>query len=464
MEQNKEEIYILKEKDFILTSDKNIEYKIKLSIDNNDLFCITAISSKTIPLKKYFLSSTLNDLIKNRFFKIFLNIEEIFRELENKIEKSTIYEETNILYLDIPIGLTIINDIILKINETEESKDDMIEHLKFELNEKNNIINQKDNKIKELENKLKEKEINGIYINNKNEGYNEELKINMNYENIIEIELETNQNNKEIKIINDNLFKRDKTVLFINKDKKDFSNFFNFDKIGKYKILILNNNKLEKLSEIFKECKELKTINFLKFNTTNIKDMNSMFYGCESLTSIDISKLSTKNVQYMNSMFYGCEYLQSINVSNLNTKEVENMSFMFSECSSLTSIDISSFNTENVKNMNGIFNGCSSLTSIDISNFNTKNVQYMNSMFYGCESLKSIDVSKFDTKKVTNMNYMFCDCSSLKSIDISNFELDNVKQIENLFDGCFNLNRIYVSKFNKEKFAYIMDDSKLKLK
>ena len=46
MEQNKEEIYILKEKDFILTSDKNIEYKIKLSIDNNDLFCITAISSK----------------------------------------------------------------------------------------------------------------------------------------------------------------------------------------------------------------------------------------------------------------------------------------------------------------------------------------------------------------------------------------------------------------------------------
>ena len=181
MEQNEDEIFILKEKEFILISDKNIKYKIKLSINSNDLFCITAISTKNIPLKKYSLSSTLNDLIKNRFFKIFLNTEEIFIELENKIEKSTIIEETNILYLNIPIGLTIINDIILKIKETEKSKDDLIEELKIELKEKNKIINQKDNKIKELEQKLKEKEINDIYKNHINEKYKNELKINLNY-------------------------------------------------------------------------------------------------------------------------------------------------------------------------------------------------------------------------------------------------------------------------------------------
>ena len=109
MEQNEDEINILKEKDFILFSDKNNEYKFKLFINNNDLFCLTAFNTKIFPSKKYSLSLTMNDLIKNRFFKIFVNLEEIFKELENKIEKSILIEDTNLIYLDIPIGLNVIN-------------------------------------------------------------------------------------------------------------------------------------------------------------------------------------------------------------------------------------------------------------------------------------------------------------------------------------------------------------------
>ena len=61
------------------------------------------------------------------------------RELENKIEKSKIIEETNILYLIIPIGLTIINEIILEIKEIEKTKDEEIEEYKniFEKLKKN---------------------------------------------------------------------------------------------------------------------------------------------------------------------------------------------------------------------------------------------------------------------------------------------------------------------------------------
>ena len=44
------------------------------------------------------------------------------RELENKIEKSTIIEDTNVLYLTFPIGLTIINEIVLEIQEREKTK------------------------------------------------------------------------------------------------------------------------------------------------------------------------------------------------------------------------------------------------------------------------------------------------------------------------------------------------------
>ena len=382
-----DEIIIIKEKDFKLTSDKNTDYIIKLSIDENNLFNITAITTNNILIKKYSLSLSMDDLNKHRFFKIFLNTEEIFRELENKIENSTIIEEPNILYLDIPIGLTVINDITLEIKEKEKSKDDIIEELKNELNYKNDLIIQKDNKIKEIENELNE---NKIKLNNEIQTLKDKIenKINfyknkfnnfkqkkeklikkeintkeindiiqmkskenvelihkiINYENIIEIELETNKNNEEIKIINNNLFNKNNTILFINNEEKVFNNTLKLKKKDKYKLLIFNISKIENLKEFFKGCENIKKIKFYKFNTDNVSDMSSMFSDCSSLISID--------------------------VSNFNTKNVENMNNMFSNCSSLNSIDISNFNVENVQKMDSMFNGCLSLNSIEVSNFN----------------------------------------------------------------------------------------------
>ena len=153
MEQNEDEINTLKEKKFILISDKNNEYKMKLFIDDNDLFCLTAFNTKNYPSKKYSLSLSMNNLIKNRFFKIFIDLEEVFRELENKIEKSNIIEDTDLIYLDIPIGLNVINDIILEIKETKKSQEEIIQELQNELNNKNYIINELEKIIKENENK-----------------------------------------------------------------------------------------------------------------------------------------------------------------------------------------------------------------------------------------------------------------------------------------------------------------------
>ncbi len=72
MELNEDENNIIKEKDFNLISDNKIEYKIKLFITNNDLFCINLFTNKIISSKKYSLSLTMDDLIKNRFFKYLL--------------------------------------------------------------------------------------------------------------------------------------------------------------------------------------------------------------------------------------------------------------------------------------------------------------------------------------------------------------------------------------------------------
>ena len=174
MEENQEEITIIKEQEFTLISEKKIEYKLNLFISSNELLCINVFTINNNQNKKYSLSLTMNDLIKNRFFKIFYDLDEIFRELENKIEKSIIIEESNSIYLDIPIGLIVISDVILKIEETEKSKDDFIKELNDDIYKKDKIINENNIKIQKLETKLKENEIN---FNLQKENLNNEIQI-----------------------------------------------------------------------------------------------------------------------------------------------------------------------------------------------------------------------------------------------------------------------------------------------
>ena len=385
MEKKKEEVAIIKSKQFTLKSDKKNEYKLNLFISNDDLFCINVFTTNEHQNKKYSLSLTMNDLIKYRFFKIFVDLDEIFRELENKIEKSIIIEDTNLIYLDIPIGLIVISDIILEIKETEKSKDEIIKDLKEELNKKNKIIDENIIKINELENKLKESEIkfndkfkNEIQILNQTiETNKEELEFKNliiesyeNYENIIEIEIETNENNKEIKIINNNLFSEENTNLIINQNKTKFNNIIKFNKKGKYKLLILNNNKLENLEELFINCKEIKKIKFIKFNTQNVQILNYMLSDYNSLISNNKSKdVNTQNVRSIKNNFSFCSPLTSIDLSNFNTQNIQYKDGMFFDYKSLTSIDVSIFNTQNVNDMNH----SESFTSIDVSKFNTQN-------------------------------------------------------------------------------------------
>ena len=218
MDQNEDDNNIIKEREFNLISDKNNEYKIKLYITNDDLFCIDLLTTINNKIKKYSLSLTMEELIKNRFFKIFINLEEVFRELENKILKSNIIEESNIIYLDIPIGLNIINDIILEIKEVEKSKDEIIQELTIQLNNANNLINEKNNKINELENQLK---LNNQKINDEINNLNNKNKNNdSNYNSIISESSDCNLNKKSIDLKTKNIIKYDDS----NKKERNSAN------------------------------------------------------------------------------------------------------------------------------------------------------------------------------------------------------------------------------------------------
>ena len=140
---------LIEEKKFIIKTDKAIKMDLFLRIYNSDEFAISIYTKNEFQSRKYQLKCNLDEIQKNRFFRIFLNTEEIMRELENKIEKSKIIEETNILYLIIPIGLTIINEIILEIREIEIKTEEKIEEYKNIIEKLNEKLKEKDKIIEE---------------------------------------------------------------------------------------------------------------------------------------------------------------------------------------------------------------------------------------------------------------------------------------------------------------------------
>ena len=196
----------------------------------------------------------------------------------------------------------------------------------------------------------------------------------------------------------------------------------------------------------FQDFIKLKQIEGIEnLNTENVTDMSDMFRFCSSLTSLDVTHFNTGNVTSMADMFSSCPRLAELDVTHFNTANVKDMSDMFASCSGLISLDVTHFNTANVKDMSNMFYGCSGLISLDVTNFNTANVTSMSGMFYGCSGLISLDVTNFNTANVTSMSGMFYGCSGLISLDVTNFNTANVTNMRYMFKGCFKLKEIYVS-------------------
>ena len=138
------------------------------------------------------------------------------------------------------------------------------------------------------------------------------------------------------------------------------------------------------------------------------------FLGCNYLTTIEgIENLNTENVTNMSDMFCDCRSLKTLNVSNFDTQSVTNMDGMFSYCKALTTLDVSKFDTKNVTDMSGMFSDCYALTTLDVSKFDTKNVTDMRGMF-SSNPLTTIYASeKFVTTACWSGDNMFVGCIHL---------------------------------------------------
>lgn len=131
-------------------------------------------------------------------------------------------------------------------------------------------------------------------------------------------------------------------------------------------------------------------------------------------------------------MFKECKDLVSVDFTNLNTSDVASMIMMFYQCYSLTSVNFGSgFNTSNVEALDHLFKSCHTLTSLDLSSFNIAKVKSMSYMFYDCYVLQSITLGNFDMQNVSETTNMFGNNRS-KVMTL------NLKAVPYLKNGTFN--------------------------
>lgn len=97
------------------------------------------------------------------------------------------------------------------------------------------------------------------------------------------------------------------------------------------KIKVIMDYQVDALTDLFYNCSNVRTVNFIKFRRNNVKNMSCMF-RCWELRKINFYKFNTENVTNMEHMFGGCGQLSELNLSLFNTKNVRYMGKMFNLC------------------------------------------------------------------------------------------------------------------------------------
>ncbi len=156
-----------------------------------------------------------------------------------------------------------------------------------------------------------------------------------------------------------------------------------------------DNVKLKSLQAIFKDCRNLSTVDVGHYDATGVTTIAYAFSGCESLTSLNLNTWNVSSVTYIGYAFQNCKNLRSLEIDRWETSNVWNMYNTFNGCSSLEKLDVSAWDTAKVSNMIGTFGNCSSLTELNLSGWNTSSVtaeSNMANLFAGCTSLYQLSL------------------------------------------------------------------------
>ena len=130
----------------------------------------------------------------------------------------------------------------------------------------------------------------------------------------------------------------------IEQDSSDMDNEPNLDD-DDFTLSTTQETSYEYFPKMNKELKEIVRMEIEKqggvnvdlnmIDTSKITDMSDMFFNCKSLRTLDVSEWDVSNVKIMSCMFNGCTSLQSLDVSGWDVSNVKDMKYMFYMCKSL---------------------------------------------------------------------------------------------------------------------------------
>lgn len=268
----------------------------------------------------------------------------------------------------------------------------------------------------------------------------------------------------------------------------------------------------ECMDDMFRDYKQLRSIDFGSIDTSAVSSMNGLFAGCSSLTSIDLSAFDTRKIsRYGISFFEGCSSLTKITLGKSVSFSDSNARFMidFPDNSNtgrwVSSADgtayekdgaplgvTATYTPQNPSAIKNRWNQCGScLWKLDDSGCLNIKPQHGNkgvlsngfgdysqnqdtyawlrlrnqikkvniadgvstgtgasNLFNGCSNLISINIEALDTSNAGDMSYMFQGCSSLSALDLSKFDTSCVTRMDSMFGGCSSLKALRLSSFD----------------
>ena len=106
--------------------------------------------------------------------------------------------------------------------------------------------------------------------------------------------------------------------------------------IASFRFLFTDTYAVTNMTDMFKNCSSLTSIDLSNFETSSVTDMTGVFYNCSSLTSLDVSKFDTSAVTNVQGMFDGCTALTSLLLGANFFKTSAVTAIDFSSCSKWT--------------------------------------------------------------------------------------------------------------------------------
>lgn len=221
-----------------------------------------------------------------------------------------------------------------------------------------------------------------------------------------------------------------------------------FTKVTKYDLTYFDTSKVTTMLLMFNKNFSLETIDISNFKTSNVTDLSALFQVNTKLTEIKgLTNLDVSNVTSLSNAFKDCTNLKSLDITGWNTSKVEAMAATFDNCSSLEEIKgLEDIDTSNVTTMRFLFNH-NVLKSLDLSKWNTSNVTNFLGIFNVSKITDLSSIANLDTSKVTNMQQVFR-YVNYETIDISGWINNSNLLYTNFMFNHATIKNLYMNKLS----------------